>query len=80
MLTKIQYKSETERAEILRQNSDKFLVEEQNITEGNFLIFSDTLPAFQIMTTVPLEEFEKLKQNQELMQVALDELILGGAS
>lgn len=41
MLFKIQYETALERDGIVAQNSDKYLLEEQNITEGNFLIFSD---------------------------------------
>ena len=33
---------------------------------------------FEPQTTAPLTEFEKLKQDQELIKEALDELILGG--
>jgi len=33
---------------------------------------------FEPQTTAPLTEFEQVKQRQELMQAALDELILGG--
>lgn len=42
MLTKIQYQDEAERQQIIEANSSLILIEEQNITEGNFLIFSDT--------------------------------------
>ena len=41
MITKIQYITATDRANVLTSNSGKFLTEEQNITEGNFLIFTD---------------------------------------
>lgn len=33
---------------------------------------------FEPQTTAPLTEFEQLKQQQALMQAALDDLILGG--
>lgn len=39
-----QYTDEVERSSILDANSDKFLIEEQNHVEGNFLIFSDIKP------------------------------------
>jgi len=41
MITKIQYTDQVNRQIILNANMDKTLTEEQNITEGNFLIFSD---------------------------------------
>lgn len=42
MIIKIQYQNETDRDGIIALNTDKSLIEEQNITEGNFLIFTDT--------------------------------------
>lgn len=41
MNVKIQYSDHVDRQAKIDANKDKFLVEEQNITEGNFLIFSD---------------------------------------
>lgn len=38
---KFEYKDEEERTNILNENSTLVLVEEQNIAEGNFLIFVD---------------------------------------
>lgn len=37
-----------------------------------------SIEKFEPQTTAPLTEFEQLKQKQELMQLALDDLILGG--
>jgi hypothetical protein len=42
---KIQYVDVSDRQRIIKENSDKLLVEEQNIIDGNFLIFSDDLNA-----------------------------------
>lgn len=42
VLTKVEYRNLEERQLAIEANVDKFLVEEQNITEGNFLIFSNT--------------------------------------
>ena len=44
MIKKIQYTDLVSRKTILDANTDKYLVEEQNITEGNFLIFTDAKP------------------------------------
>lgn len=41
MLYKFQYTSDAEKQTLIANNADKIIVEEQNITEGNFLIFSD---------------------------------------
>lgn len=40
-MLKVQYKTPEEREQILANNIGLYLIEEQNITEGNFLIFSD---------------------------------------
>lgn len=39
-----QYNDETERNSLLETNKDKYLIAEKNITEGNFLIFTDVKP------------------------------------
>lgn len=41
---KYEYKDTVEREDILVKNKELFWIEEQNITEGNFLIFSDVQP------------------------------------
>lgn len=44
MLYKKEYVTPEERQALIDQNKDKTLIEEQNILEGNFLIFSDIPP------------------------------------
>ncbi|HHY27705.1 MAG TPA: hypothetical protein GX523_13370 [Desulfitobacterium dehalogenans] len=44
MIAKIQYISEQDRKNVIDSNPNKVLIEEQNILEGNFLIFSDVRP------------------------------------
>lgn len=44
MITKIQYNNLEERQQIIDANQDNFLIEEQNILDGNFLIFTDIKP------------------------------------
>lgn len=44
MIYKYQFQNETEKQNIIKTNKNKILIEEDNITEGNFLIFSDTKP------------------------------------
>lgn len=66
MIYKFQYKSNSERESIIATNDNKFLIEEQNIKEGNFLIFSDEpLPEKVVYVNIPEKELELLKaQNQ----------------
>lgn len=42
MQYKIKYSDSDSRQAVLASNKDKILIEDQNITEGNFLILSDT--------------------------------------
>lgn len=44
MILKIQYTDQASRQVVLDANKDKTLTEEDNITEGNFLIFTDIKP------------------------------------
>lgn len=44
MIIKIQYIDSIDRQNKIDSNKDKILIEEQNIIEGNFLIFSDVKP------------------------------------
>jgi hypothetical protein len=41
MIYKYEYKTDGERSSLITANAYKTLIEEQNITSGNFLIFSD---------------------------------------
>lgn len=54
------YNNDEERQGIILSNSDKFLIEEQNITEGNFLIFTDVKPIEQ--------ELMELQQKIKLLE------------
>lgn len=44
MVIKIQYENQVDRQNIINSNKDKILIEEQNIRDGNFLIFVDEEP------------------------------------
>lgn len=64
----IQYFSIEERENIILENSHLVLIEERNITEGNFLVFSDTLPEKEVeYVNVPKKEFELLKAQNEVL-------------
>ena len=72
MEIKLQYINLIERSSILESNKDKYLIEEQNITEGNFLIFSDTKPTDPSdptdpaeTVTIPKTEYETLLKEAE---------------
>jgi hypothetical protein len=67
---KVQYNTDTDRQNVLDANKDKFLIEEQNITEGNFLIFTDEKPITQ--------EITDLKAQLQTSQEAIDFLLMGG--
>lgn len=63
MKTIIQYTDQADRETKLQENQDKFLIEEQNIQDGNFLIFSD------VKSTD-----EQLKQLQQDTLILMDAL------
>ncbi len=51
MIKKIQYTTSDERQTIIDQNKELFLIEEQNISDGNFLIFDESRPIqYQLRT------------------------------
>ena len=81
MFRRIQYSDLSDREEKIKQNNDWFLVEEQNIIEGNFLIFSDVPiePVKEtIYTNIPEEEYESLKREAQATQEAVDFIIMSG--
>jgi hypothetical protein len=79
MITKIQYSNISERNTIIEENSNLILVEEQNIKEGNFLMFSDVPVEREIIfINAPKEEFDNFKTQLEASQEAIDFLLMGG--
>lgn len=78
MIIKIQYTDENERRTIIEANVDKYLIEEHNIQEGNFLIFSDS-PRLEER----IEKIEQQIQNDniikfEVLATIYEEILLGG--
>lgn len=74
---KFEYKSQDERQNILNQNTDKFLIEEQNIAEGNFLIFSDVQPSLpKVQIIVKEDNLNSIQTQIANMQEAIN-LALG---
>lgn len=77
MQLKIQYHSQQERENIINEHSSLILLEEQNISEGNFLIFSDSpIERETIYTNVPQSEIEAMKQS--IAELTLLIATLGG--
>jgi hypothetical protein len=73
MKHKIEYTDNRE--QVIKDNADKFLVEEHNLFSGNFLIFETEKPApVVVYKDVPQKEMD------ELTQAVLDltEIVLGG--
>lgn len=69
-----EYKGNEERQQIIEQNADKTLIEEQNHTNGNFLVFTDSPPTHS--------EIEKLKEQNTKIMLALADLsaaVVGGS-
>ncbi|WP_144869664.1 hypothetical protein [Paenibacillus sp. FSL M8-0142] len=62
MRVKKQYNSLEERSLIIEEHANLFLVEEQNITEGNFLVFADEYPEFQDPDPTLSEQVTELNQ------------------
>ncbi len=74
MTYEIQYHSQEERQNIIETNKSLFLIGERNITEGNFLIFSDERPKPPVvMVTVPKEEFDAVKEENKELKLAIAE-------
>lgn len=77
-----QYESEEQRGSLIATHSDKTIIEEQNIAEGNFLIFSDNPEEdtkLIVYVNLPEKDFIALKKRQDATENALlDLLLLGG--
>lgn len=68
MIKKIQYHNEEDRAQVLSDNQGMILIEEQNITEGNFLLFSnEPLPIPEERIVVPKARLEELEQTVSML-------------
>ncbi|PJO40081.1 hypothetical protein [Lysinibacillus xylanilyticus] len=72
MRYKFEYKTMEERESIIYSNTGKRLVEEHNITEGNFLVFDDDVE----MLVVPQERLETLETSQADQDELLMQLML----
>ena len=83
MLYTFEYVSQKERLDILELNKDKFLIEERNLTSGNFLIFADE-PLLELPLSEPdrLDIIEgttkELQTRTQDIELALADIMLGG--
>lgn len=82
MIKTVEYFTEQERVNALEQNSHLFWIEEKNIIEGNFLVFSDTPleppEPPKIYINIPEEQFNSLKQRQDATDNMVLQLIMEG--
>ena len=82
MRLRVQYHDEAERETLLQEHPQTlYFVGEENLFEGNFLIFSDTLDTNEpriVYTQVNAEEYNDLKTGTADLELALTELLTGG--
>jgi len=71
-----QYQTDAEREDIIEKNTEKVLIEEKNILEGNYLIFVDITEADLLIQLA--NENEKLKKSQAEQDEIIMNLVLGG--
>ena len=81
MLYTIEFINNEDKEKIIKNNIDKFLLEEKYLINGNFLVFSD-IPTSEILIeeqgnkiSILTEENEKLKQELALTQDAVNEIL-----
>ena len=73
MRYKYQYQNATERANTISTYTDIILIEEQNIVEGNYLVFSDV----PIGEPTPIEQqLVDLKDNQMILMSGIFDLYM----
>lgn len=68
MIYKFKFNSKEEKHAIEKNNSDKYLIEEQYLIDGNFLVYTDELSDFEMIQkkiSILETENEKLKTEQE---------------
>ena len=78
MIYKFEFNSKEEKHAIEKNNSDKYLIEEQYLIDGNFLVYTDELSDFEIIQekiSILEAENETLKQELSITQDAVNELI-----
>jgi len=74
MRKKVQYIDVADKQRVLLDNKGLILIEEQNITEGNFLIFTDVKPIEHQLQ----EQAENQLTIMEAIVTLYEDLVLGG--
>lgn len=69
----VQYDTDTERSDLIAEHSGLYLIEERNITEGNFLVFTDVKP---IEAEIEDLRLEMARGNSELFETII--MMTGG--
>lgn len=67
---KIQYRNQSDRSRILSEKKDMYLIEEQILIDGNFLIFSGEKPVSEVIKEMNQENTLIKAQNQALTERA----------
>lgn len=80
MIYKFSFINETDKLDILNNNKDKYLLEEQILLDGKYLIFSD-MPTMEILQQEQAVKISIFEQQNSQLETALVELasIIGGA-
>lgn len=68
MIYKFEFNSKEEKHAIEKNNSDKYLIEEQYLIDGNFLVYTDEL-----------SDFEKIKEKISILEAENADLLLDSA-
>ena len=64
MIYKFEFNSKEEKYVIKKNNSDKYLIEEQYLVDGNFLVYTDELSDFEMMQ----EKISILEAENEILK------------
>ena len=71
MIIKEQFHNELERAQLLDEYSDIYLIEEQDIIEGKFLIFTTIKPLSEEVEKLKLEDLNNKEAIADLYVMSM---------
>lgn len=73
---KYQYKTQEERSALMLEHNNLILVEEQNLIEGNFLMFADTKrPTPIVYVSIPEETILNLENRVSATEIGLAQIL-----
>lgn len=81
MRKKIQYSNEAERQLIIEEHQNLILIEEHNVFDGNFLVFTDEVPKPTVVyLQVNADEMNQIKTDNEMLKLMVADLglMVGG--